>query len=191
MWYPDRVERPKYVRMRTKFPMNYNRKAEANIPFDDPTLHRTWKGEAPTLGQDPTDRTTRLPRPMNTAEYLWTNDATSVSKVPAGFIATSSGIEPLVDPPGTVGAQQGYPLHNPVEITEEFDNDNSPGEAEYWNTRFPTSELIGNRTQYTPVNPDAQYNIVWQSDGYIPPVYPEVRYPKQGYKLRKPYKDYY
>ena len=185
-WYPNRVNKPEYARTRAKFPMGYNRQVESNIPFSDPTLHRVWGGKAPTvpLGRD--ELSINLAKPMDTQEYIWKNKASDSLKLEAGYIATPSGIEPLLDPPFTEGPQQGYVLDTAGEITDEFQNDNSPGTAEFWYTKFPSPQYqFDQRYSYIPYNSNALYRIRWQSVGYMSPTEPNIRYPKGGFRLRK------
>jgi hypothetical protein len=186
-WYPNRVNKPEYQRSRAKFPMNYDRKAESNVPFSDETLHRTWGGKAPTIPLGRDELSTKLAKPLDSTEYLYVNNATDSLKLEPGYIATSSGIEPLEDEPFTPGPQQGYPLDVAGEITNEFENDNyNPATAEFWYTKFPDPQFqFTQRYPYTPIVPDAQFLIRWQSDGYMSPTEPQIRYPKGGYKLRK------
>ena len=185
-WYPHRVNKPQYTRTKAKFPMGYNRRAESNVPFSDSTLHRVWGGKAPTIPLRHDELSTNLAKPMDSQEYIWSNRATDSLKLERGYVATSSGIEPLVDEPFAEGDQQGYVLDNAGEITDEFDNDNSPGAAEFWYTRFPAPEhQFEDRYPYQPYNSNALYRIRWESDGYMSPTEPEVRYPKGGFRLRK------
>lgn len=186
-WYPGRVNKPTYQRSRAKFPMNYDRKVESNVPFKDPTLHREWGGRAPIIPLGHDELSIRLARPLDSSKNRYINRASDGLKLEPGYIATSSGIEPLTDPPFTIGPQQGYPLDVPGIINDEWENDNSdPAIAEFWYTEFPAQQFqFTPRYPYIPINTSAQFNIRWRSDGYMSPVEPNIHYPMGGYKLRK------
>lgn len=186
-WYPNRVRFPEYKKRRPAFPLGFDRKYESNVQFTDPTLHRTWGGEAPIIPHPRDDLKIRLAKPMNSREYQFVNDATGTTKLPEGFIATPSGIEPLIGTPGVPDAQQGFPLDSPGEVDNDWTNDNTTAEFEFWYSEMPEQLRDDPRyPDYIPNNPNALYRVHWAAGSYQQPVSPNIR-GKGFIKRKNPY----
>lgn len=182
-WFPNQNKKPELVRRRLRFPMGYDRVAESNIPFTDELLHREWAGKNPTVSENVWDEMIRAPQSLGDSVNLWRNPAVAY-QIPDGYIATSSGIEPLINPPGTQDSQQGYQLDFPGQIDDEWEND-TPSGFERYEHRFPKPDKQFVQSEYTPINPGAEFRIIWQEISYHPPVEPQVRFPNSVFRKRK------
>lgn len=175
----ERIRKPQWERKRQRFALGYDRRAESNVNFTDPKLHRTWRGKAPIV--DDGKLSTRKPQALDSAQYLYTNDA-QIYNVPEGFIGVQGGIVPVSGTVLVPDDQQGYPTDSPTNIDDDWDNSNSDP-SEYFHQRFPKPEGQYENLPYNPYNPEL-VRVVWENVSYTSPTYPEVRYPNGGFRKR-------
>ena len=162
--------------------MGYDRRAESNVPFTDPKLHRTWGGKAPIV--DDGTLSTRQPQAMDSAQYLYTNDA-QIFNVPEGYIGVPGGIVTVTGTPLVPDDQQGYPTDDPCNITDDWDNSNEDG-CEYFHQRFPKPEGQFEDLEYTVIQEDGELiRVQWENINYSSPEYPQVRFPTGGFRKRR------
>jgi hypothetical protein len=171
-------------RIQVNFPLINDRKAAGNIDYSSDEEKRTWRGKVPEVGRKNTEKSIKGSYSLDESQFKYVNSAPNINNIPEGYIATVSGVEPLVDEPFTAGPQQGYPTDNPVEINEKFQNNVTSGEffigmnieTEYprYPYRYTTSGVTDNRMEWR-ISPD-----------FDNPTEPEVRYPRQGaFKIKK------
>jgi len=178
----DRLRNQKWQRKNPGFPLNTDRRAESNVPFTDPGLHRTWGGKAPLVTDGNQGLTTRAPKSMDSAQHQWTNP-TQIFNVPEGYIGEPGGIVAVTGTVMVPDDQQGYPTDDPCNITDSWDNSNTDGCTAFYQ-RFPKPEGQFDGLNYIPSTSGALVRIVWENVGYISPIEPEVRFPTQGFKKR-------
>jgi hypothetical protein len=179
----DRIRKPKWERRRQCFALDYDRRAESNVPYTDPGLHRIWRGKAPLATEGPQNLSTRAPQPLDSAQHLWTNPA-QIYTVPEGYIGTASGIVAVTGTIMVPDEQQGYPTDSPCDITDDWDSSNVDG-CEYFHQRFPKPEEQFYNKDYTVANPDGSLTrIVWENVDYTSPTYPQTRMPTGGFRRR-------
>lgn len=180
---------PKYVPIKVKYPLISDRRA-ANIDYTDPSWHRSFGGEIPLENIDYSSLTIVPPKDFSAAEFQYVSDANNGSNVPEGFMGTSSGIVPIIDPPFTSGGQHGEVQGNPAQVDAGFENDLEGGADFYYASNIETQAMkdkVDVVPQYYPLNPEnPDSRFRWQiNSDYQAPTEPQVRYPR-GAQLRKP-----
>jgi len=174
----------KLSRVKVYFPLSPDRKAAGNIDFASPLNRRTWRGEVPTIGVDMGDPAiVRPPRRLDSKEFLFINNAVPVKHVGPFEIATPSGIEPLINPPGTVDSQQGTTLNDPTVIREDEFYGEGGGEF-FIGSNINTEYMHEKRYPYKASSSTGR--LQWElAKDFENPTYPGLRYPKTGARKKK------
>lgn len=180
----------RWERVEVKFPLIPDRRPDlVNIQFSDEEFHRTWRGEVPTVGISLGEEDIISgPISLDSGEYQFRYVNPNQKNTPSDYIATLSGVEPLINPPGTVDDQQGGPTNNPLVINKEFSNDSNSAEF-IVAKNIVTDNMRGERYPYRVYDESVgsrEYRLSWAtSPSYDTPTYPRVRYPNKGaYRIR-------
>ena len=186
--YIDERRTGQFRRVQVYHPMVEDRRQAGNIPFEDPTLHRTWRGKVPTIARPAEDKQLRGAFRLDESQFIRVSQAGNQKNIGRFEIGTSSGIEPLEDPPFTPGPQQGYPTDNPLEVNYKFENDATEAEFVIFGP-LDTENMRGERYPYRFNNPEAYSKDTRMSnkisEGFDNPTEPSARYPKKGsFRLR-------
>ena len=186
-WIEDR-RIPKYIRIQVKYPLTTDRKS-GNVDFASQELHRTWRGKAPNVEFDPSNLSIQPTRDMYNQKYIYINPVPNVGHVPQGYRVTTSGMEPL---PEDFVPFEGDPTDNPTQVDCDFDNSTTSGAGEFYYVKnVCTLNMAGDRYpykhSYDPNVGRLSWNIVPEFDN---PTEPEVRYPKQGAKRAKKFRNW-
>ena len=191
--YIDERRFGKLRRVQVSYPMSEDRRAAGNIPYTDEGVHRTWRGKVPKVSRDLGDPDViKGPKSLDDAEFQFVNDAPSQKNIESDQIGTPSGIEELIDPPGTPGSQQGYPTTNPVEINYRTEENNVPSGDFFIAGPIDTENRKGDRYPYKYFTENPASKDIRMGWGVKPefdnPTEPAVRYPKKGAYRRKNHK---
>jgi len=166
----------KWRRIEVSFPLSDDRGA-SNIDYASEEMRRTYRGVIPNPGPDYNNLEVREPLNLASSKYRFLSPAVNGSNVPEGFYGTSSGIEPIVEPP--FSEFYGLPTDNPVIVDKDFENTLTSG-AEFIvakNTAY--SNPLG-ENDYIPNDPDsiAAGRLNWEiNPNYQAPTSPNVRFP--------------
>lgn len=168
--YIEDLRFPKYIRVRTKFPLVEDRKA-ANIAYSSDEWRRSYRGETPGEYHPYTNLKVKNPPNLSSSEYIFINPATDRSYVPQGYEATSSGIYPTDCDPFSCG---GY-TNNPTEVNSNFLNVAASGD--YYVANNLKSTIDGQSTYIYSYDPSVG-RFEWDTIGYQSPTEPNTRFPK-------------
>jgi hypothetical protein len=188
--YIDERRKGLLRRVQVYHPLTEDRRAAGNVDFTADINHRTYKGEVPTLGRDADDpNKQRGPHRLDDSQFIRVSNAPNRKATGPFEIGTPSGIEPLINPPGTQDLQQGYATTNPTVVDDSFTNSGTPGEF-YVLGPVTTENMTGERYPYRFNNPEAyskDTRMSWKiSPDFENPTEPATRYPKSGaFKIKK------
>lgn len=186
--YLDDRRKGQLWRVQVKFPLIEDRRAAGNIDYTNELNRRSWREKVPEVGRPNDQKSIKGAYELDDSQFIYVNDAPNGLNIPRFNIATSSGHEPLVDPPLTVGEQQGYPTDNPVEINADFENNVTSGEF-FIGMNIETENMRGYKYPYRFYNSNPAYKDIrfdWQiKPEFDNPMEPNVRYPRRGARRNK------
>ena len=182
--YIDDLRKPKYVYIRTKFPLIEDRGFN-NIDYTSEELRRSWRAQ-PHRQQDPMDKLTfRGYQDLSWAEYKFFSNVADGNHIPANYLGTISGIEPW--PENYVPFQYG-PARDADSIfvvSGKTDPVHSGGAAFFIERNIDRQVKL---FEYTPTYDAKVGRFYWLTEPeYETPTQPEVRYPG-GVRRRKFFK---
>ena len=184
--YIAKRKKGEFSKIRTSYPFDYNRRA-ANIDYEADSNHRMYGGKAPLIANDPYEKRLSGAKTLNDQEFQYVAEGSNKRNIPVNFIGTYSGIEELINPPGTVDAQQGDSTNKPFKVT------GSGGvfteEALFVTASYPTKTKEANEAYESSfVNDGSRIDtrLNWRTkSSYTTPTYPNVRFPDGAAKLRR------